>query len=269
MAREKKIKERPKKKVVIIIVEGQSEENALSVAINELYEEKYGEDTTVLFAKRDNRDGTKGGDITTLHGAVPEKIEMVLNKNIIMPCIDDHYLMPKDITEIVHIIDTDGAFIPDETVSHRECEDGVHHHLYMETGIFTDNVSGIIDRNHRKRDNILALLEYHKSGFPIQRYRDTGRGNWTTSNPRWVPYALYYFSCNLDHFTATDPNLEPYLKIRIADDFGRRFGNDLESFKNFFSQDGGTVDMDYDGSWIYIQEGLNSTQRHTNINLLF
>lgn len=269
MARAQKIKERPKRKVVIIIVEGQSDENALSVALSELFEEKYGEDAIVLFAKRVNDDGTKGGDITSMRGVIPEKIEMVLNYTTIMPCIDENNLMPKYVTEIVHIIDTDGAFIPDEAVTYRECEDGTHHHIYLESGIVTDDVSSIIDRNHRKRDNILALLEYNKSGFPITNYYDTGHGKKATTKPMIVPYALYYFSCNLDHFTVADPNLESYLKILRADDFGREFGNDLESFKGFIEKDSGRVDMDYDGSWVYIQEGLNSLQRHTNINLLF
>lgn len=269
MARTQRSKERPKRKVVIIIVEGQSDENALSVALSELYEQKYGEDTIVLFAKRTNDDGTKGGDITSTHGVIPEKTEMVLNYTTIMPCIAENNLMPKYVTEIVHIIDTDGAFIPDEKVTYRECDDETHHHMYMETGILTDDVPGIIDRNHRKQENIRALLKYNKSGFPIQNYCDTGHGKKTTTKPMVVPYALYYFSCNLDHFTADNPNLKSHLKILRADDFGRRFGNDLESFKEFISQDKGKVDMDYEGSWAYIQEGLNSIQRHTNINLLF
>lgn len=269
MARVRKTNERPKKKVVIIILEGQSDENALSVALNELFEEKYGEDTIVLFAKHVNDDGSKGGDITSKRGVVPEKIEMVLNCTTIMPCIAENSLMPKYVTEIVHIIDTDGAFIPDEVVTYRECEDEIHHHLYMESGIQTDNVANIIDRNHRKRQNILKLLDYHHAGFPIVNYVDTEHGKKQTTKPIVVPYSLYYFSCNLDHFTVDDPNLESYLKILRADEFGREFGNDLESFKRFICQDSGRVDMDYGGSWTYIQEGLNSLHRHTNLNLLF
>lgn len=269
MARVQKIKERTKKKVVIIIVEGQSDETALSVALSELYEEKYGEDTIILFAKKSNNNGTKGGDITSEHGVVPEKIEMVLNCTTIIPCIKENNLMPKYITEIVHIIDTDGAFIPDEAVTYRECEDESHHHLYMESGIQTDDVISIIDRNHRKRENLLRLLSYHQAGFPIVNYIDTEHGKKPTTKSIVVPYSLYYFSCNLDHFTADDPNLESYLKVLRADEFGRKFGNDLESFKKYICQDSDRVDMDYGGSWEYIQKGINSLHRHTNLNLLF
>lgn len=269
MAREQKKKDKPKRQVVLIIIEGQSEENALSVALSELFEAKYGEDTIVLFAKRLNDDGTKGGDITSLRGAVPGKIEMLLNYTTVMPCISENNLMPKYVTEIIHIIDTDGAFIPDDVVTYHACEDGIRHHIYEKTGIRTDDVVGMIERNHRKSQNILSLLGYHATGFPIINYCDTGHGKKATTKPIVVPYTVYYFSCNLDHFTTNDPNLDPYLKILRADEFGREYGNDLESFKKFIMHDDGRSKEDYLESWNYIQKGLNSLQRHTNINLIF
>ena len=94
MARVQKKNDRPRRKVVIIIVDGQSDENALSVALAEFFEEKYGQETIVLFAQRINDDGTKGGDITSLYGVNPETIEKELNYTTIMPCIRSNNFRP-------------------------------------------------------------------------------------------------------------------------------------------------------------------------------
>lgn len=269
MARVQKKNDRPRRKVVIIIVDGQSDENALSVALAEFFEEKYGQETIVLFAQRINDDGTKGGDITSLYGVNPETIEKVLNYTTIMPCIRSNNLMPKYVSEIVHIIDSDGAFIPDSAVIYQESPDGQRHHMYTETCILTNDVAGIIKRNHLKQENIRALLKYQKSGFPIRNYHDTGRKKAPTTKAIVVPYTIFYFSCNLDHFINNNPNLDYSLKVQFADVFGRKYGNSLESFKRYILQHNGRVDMEYEESWDYIQQDFNSLRQITNINLLF
>ena len=269
MAREKTTKEKSKRQVVLVIVEGQSDENALSVALTELLELKYGEEVIVRFAKMHQNDGTVGGDITSANGVVPEKIQMVMNITTLMPCIKSNDLMPKHVAEVIQIIDTDGAFIPDSSITFQSNEDSKQRHIYCTSGIRTEDVTGISRRNARKRDNILALLELHDTGVSIQNYYDTGFGNKPTTKAVVVPYYLYYFSCNIDHFICNDANLEYYKKCREADSFGRRHGNDLASFVAYLENDEcGAVDLPYEQSWEYIQQDLNSVNRHTNINLL-
>lgn len=269
MAREKITKEKSKRQVVLVVVEGQSDENALSVALTEMLVQKYGEEVIVRFAKMHQNDGSVGGDITSAHGVVPEKIQMVMNITILMPCIKLYDLMPKHVVEVIQIIDTDGAFIPDSSIIFQSNGDQRQRHIYSTIGIHTDDVTGIIRRNARKRDNIRALLELHETGVCIQNFYDTGFGNKPTTKAVVVPYSLYYFSCNIDHFICNDANLEYYKKCREADSFGRIHGNDLDSFVAYLKNDEcGAVDLPYEQSWEYIQQDLNSVNRHTNINLL-
>lgn len=263
-------KEKHKRQVVIIVVEGQSDENALVVPLTEAFEQKYGEDTQVFFAQIRNDDGTKGGDITSRNGVVPDKLHMLMNKLIIMPCITENNLMPKYVTEIVHIIDTDGAYIPDESIVQGNDETGDRSPCYCSDTIIAPIPEYIVDRNDRKRKNIAALLAFQKNGFEIQNYVDTAVGNKPTTKATRVPYSLYYFSCNLDHFICGEANLDKYRKVQQANDFAMIHGNDLESFLEYLAQDSdATIGMTHEESWELLKSGTESLHRHTNINLLF
>lgn len=65
MAKRKSNSSKPRRQVVIVIVEGQSDEIALYVSLTEAFESKYGEDVNVLFARIKNENDTEGGDITS------------------------------------------------------------------------------------------------------------------------------------------------------------------------------------------------------------
>jgi hypothetical protein len=250
-------------------VEGQSDENALSVALTEGFEQKYGVDTIVLFAKIQNDDGTRGGDITSRKGAVPDRLHLLMNKLIVMPCINEYSLMPKYVTEIVQIIDTDGAFIPDSKIKANGAAGAGDPPVYCDDCILVANPDSIIDRNARKRANIQTLLNFHANGFEIQNYCDTGLGNKPTTKPCRVPYSLYYFSCNLDHYIGKKANVDRFKKIACADDFARRYGNDLYSFAEYLKRDDAAVkDMTYEDSWALVMHDNNSLKRSTNIGLL-
>lgn len=260
---------KPRRQVVMVIVEGQSDENALYVSLTEAFEAKYGEDVNVLFARIKNENDTEGGDITSRSGACPDKLHMLMNKLIVMPCLDDYSLMPKYITEIVHIIDVDGVYIDDTQVLQVDADTPLLHPIYEDASILANDPDKIRERNARKRDNIDALLAFQKDGFSIQNFVDTGHGNKPTTKPHTVPYALYYFSCNLDHFTVNDRNLDRYTKVYRADIFARQYGNSVDDFVGFLKNDTAAIkDLSYEDSWAMLKRGNNSLGRYTNISLL-
>ncbi len=253
----------------MVIIEGQSDQNALFVVLTEAFEKKYGEDTIVLFAKIQNDDGTVGGDITSRFGVIPSKLQMLMNKLIIMPCISEHSLMPKYVTEIVQIIDMDGVYIDDSRIildKDLAIDDSP---LYFENGIYAVDPITIAERNARKRANIETLLDFQKNGFAIQNFYDNGYGNKPTTKVFQVPYSLYYFSCNLDHYICGDPNLNKYMKIAKADEFARNLGADMCSFVKHLINDADSVkNVTSDESWDLVMRDNNSLKRLTNINLL-
>ena len=272
MSRPKPQKEKRTKKVIIIIVEGPSDKTLLEVALSEYFELKYGDEVIVKFAMLENDDGMYGGDITSLNGSTPEKIEMMINKRIIIPTLEVDGLYAKHVTEIVQIIDTDGAFIQDDRIrlvdANSESLTDRHIHYY-EDHIATDDVKSIRERNHCKADNIGKLLEFCKEGFPVRKYVLTeNRGNKATTKSSIANYSLYFFSSNMDHFTSNEQNMGNG-KIALAEEFLIANGEGYTDLKRFISKmDPELTAMTYDETWDFIKTDCNSLKRHTNLGIL-
>lgn len=265
--REAKVK--PRRQVVIIIVDGQSDENALSVALTQAFESKYGDDVRVYFAKIINDDGREGGDITSKNGVIPSKTQMLINKLIITPFFEKSSLMATHVTEIIHIIDTDGLYIPDSQIINSDNLNNDSSLEYCDNEIYASNPGNIISRNLHKRANVEALLQFHDEGFDIQKYIDTDYGSKPTTKATKVPYSLYYFSCNLDHFIEGNPNLGKYEKMSCADKFARGHGQNLISFRDYIFQESPLINaMSHEESWKWIMIDCNSLKRFSNIGLL-
>ena len=81
-----------------------------------------------------------------------------------------------EIQRIIHVVDMDGVFIPDEAI--RREDDCAFR--YEDDGIVTSNVDGAIGRNHRKSQILRKLITVEQIGN--------------------VPYSVYFVSCNMDHF---------------------------------------------------------------------
>lgn len=94
--------ESKKRKVVLILVEGVSDKTALGL-IEKFYESR---NLKVYVTK---------GDITSNGTTTVTNCTDVL-KDIVKDFREDKKLEKEDIAEIIHIIDTDGAFIPDDCI---------------------------------------------------------------------------------------------------------------------------------------------------------
>lgn len=125
--------ERRAKSVVLFIVEGTTEETALGG----------------IFAKLLQNDRVKldvvHGDITTKANSVDPR--ETVRKFVINELQRDRGYKWTDISRIVQICDTDGAFIPEDAVVEGS-QDG--RLVYEESRIVTNNVRGIRARNRRK-----------------------------------------------------------------------------------------------------------------------
>ena len=162
--------------------------------------------------------------------------------------------MPKDITEIVQIIDMDGAYVSDDMIRDGDTQTGEDRPYYDNNAIITKRIEGIVDRNAHKRENI----DYLSSLSTIKVKQKT------------VKYSVCYFSSNLDHFLHHDANLDYRKKRELADSFARSYIGNVEGFIKQINDDPDAVGgMDYKQSWDFIKaEGPNSLQRHTNLNIL-
>lgn len=249
---------RPKKKIVLVLVEGKSDRELLSEIISTLYD-RIDEKILVYFPviRRDGED--KGGDITAHIFTSPKNIEKKIYDQFMASFFDQEKIMPKDLFEVIQIVDMDGVYIPDEDIR-ASGDPAQEHYFYADDGIIVpteENVEMAKERNRRKRTNLeyLTSLETIKVGS------------------KSVKYSVYYFSCNLDHFFHGNANMDQSDKVLAAwavnsnyqcmDDGMDRFLNDI------CKDEAAAVGMTLEESWEHIrQEGHNSLHKGTNINIL-
>lgn len=222
------------KKVVLIIVEGPTDDDALGVIF-----ERY-------FDKETVRVKVIHGDITTESQINASNILKHI-KEIVQSCLKEYKLRKTDLKRVIHIVDTDGAYVPDSAVVHDE--EAVKP-FYTVTEIRTAYRDGMLQRNQRKRMNLDKLY--------------TTKHIWQD-----IPYSVFYMSSNLDHALYDKLNLTDDEKEHYATQFAKRYKDDMPSFIEFVSESEFSVVDGYSPSWIYIKENMHSLERHTNIGLCF
>ena len=152
-----------RRKVVFVIVEGASDETALGIALNQ------------VFDKESVHVHIMHGDITTRAGVNSKNIVAKVGNEVRAYATSNHY-KASDFKQIIHIVDTDAVYLSDDKVlEDPECVEL----SYQDDGIHSCDVGKVVSRNKQKTDN-------------LSRLRSCG-------NIWGVPYKVYYMSCNLDH----------------------------------------------------------------------
>lgn len=254
-------RKRGRKKIVLLIVEGQSDVEALAEPLaNTLYEFDSEMEFYPLYLgdKLSQAQGTdERGDVTSKYGVTPTTIEHVIDKLYLQPFFHNRKnpsFYPKDIAMIAHVVDTDGTFIPDDCVI--QAPDGFEGHEYREDCIVTSGVEDIIKRNEQKAENIRHLVGINTitTGFDKRK--------------RAMPYGVYFFSSNLDHYLHGDANLDRYQKVSLAREFADKCCLRPSLFFDTVQGDEDFSQCSYAESWERIQTGCCSLQSHTNLGLL-
>lgn len=250
--RNKKKGERPRKQIVLFIVEGDSDIIALENPLEQYFDER-GMNINLFFCKlsRDKAgEEITGGDSTSAFGIYENNFDEEITKRIMRDVTSIYGVYAKDIAKVIQITDLDGTFIPDEYVFEKEGYDSTE---YTENGIYTSNRERIIKRNIKKSGLINSLIQ--KREIKLK----------TTT----VDYSIYYFSCNMDHFTANDRNMDSNFKKKNAMEFQDRCLDDSSYFERVFvNGDFVTKDMTYRESWDFAKDGNNSLSRISNINIM-
>lgn len=248
---------KPRRRFVLVLVEGATEITALSSPITDLFMSKPNSDIADVYFCTLHDDEQDNGDITSKYGVTPDNIENLLGKLFVDPFFAKHqYLYPKNIAEIVHIVDLDGTFIPNDRVmfSNEVGEETI----YKEDSIQTADVKGIQERNQRKQDNLKVLISKDKIVIRPKNARNT----------KTVDYSVYYFSCNMEHYLYHEANATKDMKINNAKEFSLECDFDTDAFIKHFVENRESANMSYCESWDFIQEGLRSLERHTNLDIL-
>lgn len=233
---------RKRKKVLLFLVEGITDRITFELALTKLLQNE-----RVEFLIMD-------GDIT--YDPLISADTIVRHVGDTVRRVEDRYkFRPGDFFKVVHIIDTDAAFIPDAKVldgsMNPEAATGGKATLYdPQRGIWTQHVKAVRERNHQKKQKVQRLCAQKQ----ICRY---------------IPYGLYYLSMNLEHVLYNRPNVSTSEKLMLAKQKEKEYIRAPQTLLSFFLQPaiakGGG---EYRGSWQYIFEGNHSLGRCSNLNIL-
>lgn len=222
-----------RKKAMIFILEGPSDDTSLTGSLKHIFASSRIEPLIMHGDITSDRNVTNRNIIRKLH----EEIKAFCNKN---------FLTKGNILRIVHIIDTDGAFIPDELIQE---EPGCSQIIYSEDNIRCSSKENLIRRNHIKQQNVQKLLDTHNIGG--------------------LSYSLYYMSSNLEHVLHNRINLTDEEKEQLSYDFAELCMVKPEYFIQLMTSKDIYIDEPYRESWDFIKSGKHSLERHSNLALCF
>lgn len=215
------------KAIVVFLVEGTTDRDALQESLQQLF-------PTVHFH-------VLRGDITSHYDYTPRRIAEKLAEMVQMEL--KRYRIPlKQVVHIFHLMDTDGAFVPDSCVRSGTTR------KYGQDYIEHPQPQLICKRNAHKRKNIEALLHVER----LLR----------------VPYTCHYFSRNLEHVlhNEADEHTEDE-KAELADTFAEFYSTRPAEFCAFFHAPEIASPGDYLLSWEFVKQGINSLARCSNFHL--
>lgn len=221
------------KKVILFLVDGPTDEGTLSPVLKK------------IFQNAQVRFHIVHGDITSELSISNANAVSMVNEHIKME-MDRYGFRRSDIIRIIHLIDTDGAFIP----SNHIIAGDVEKIQYTQTHIIARYPDKTIKRNGRKTQAVKRLYPASKLGG--------------------IPYGLYYFSRNLEHaLHGNIDDLSDAQKMDYADEFADRYVDAPDDFIQFLTDFEFTVQGDYGETWRFILAETNSLHRHCNLHLLF
>ena len=220
------------KKVIAVIVEGPSDENALGGILEEFF-------------------SSEEVQFTVVHGDITSDYHTTLNNavtkvgDVIERLRSQYGYQWGDLIKIIHIADTDGAFT-------RDCirQTDVKSIQYYEDHIEYADVDEVKRRNQHKAEIMFKLC--------------------ATGKIRKTPYRLYFNSCNLEHVLYEElKDFSDEEKEILSDDFAEKYEGKLSDFIHFISDKSVAVEGSYKETWKYIEKDKNSLQRHSNMHLIF
>ena len=228
------------KKFILFIVEGGNDKKEITAMLHSPYFAQYKDKYQFEFI--DLR-----GDITSKEGITEKNIQGELNKRFLQwreSGIPFNRIKPSDVQEIVHVIDTDGVFIPKEDVEYGD----VGKFFYEDKRILSYAPLDAVGRNNRKSKIIKKLLN--------------------VSQIDSVPYSIYFLSCNMDHVLFDERNPTQQAKDGKARSFPFLCSKTDILQKTIFNSSIAAQGT-YEESWIEIQDDHKSLGRYTNFNLFF
>lgn len=151
-----------------------------------------------------------------------------------------------DIKGIVHLVDTDGAFVSEDCVKQNTSDETE----YTDKEILAKNRETLIEQN-KKKSLVLKKLCSMRTLAGIN-------------------YTVYFLSRTLEHVLHNRiENLTDQDKTELSEAFDDSYADNLEGFLAFIADEVFAVKGDYKQTWDFIKQDTNSLKRYSNLHLLF
>lgn len=257
--RNKQSGKKPKPEILMVLVEGESDELAFKYPLQAFLDE-LAPNVSIIFShlSRD-KDGnaTSGGDSTSDFDIYPGNYDKKISERVMKDLTRFEGVYPRYVTKVIQIVDTDGAYVDDSKRVLKHTQDAMWSNgvFYGADEIEVDHVESVAARHKRKRENLDYLCQ-----------KDTIKLDSHT-----VPYSVYFNSCNLEHFLFGQRNTPSSNKKNLARNFSFACQDDDNYFlHNVLANEFTLQDMTYQESWAFIRQPntLNSLSRFSNLNLM-
>ncbi len=220
-------------KVLLFIVEGFSDEASLAPAMEQIVS-----GSKVKFK-------VMRADITSDYDSTVANIERRIKDLGVKRFLKDNpQFSHNDICGVVHIVDLDGAFAPNDIVVRGDVENA----QYFDDRIVCKNREEFLESKNNKEANLIHLSSLSKIKIP---------------NGVVVPYSIFYMSCNLDHVLHDKRNSTKEQKKQNSISFADNY-DDPETFAAFFNGADIKINGTYSETWSHVQIELNSLKRGSN-----
>ena len=223
------------KKIVLILVEGPTDEDALALVFEKLLKEHEIE-FDVLHT-----------DLTAKEEMTSKYIVREIKKGVDAYLQRNPFVNKDDILKVVQLIDTDGAFVDSSYIlqsEHGKTE-------YSDTCIWAKNRDRLIRRNISKRQIVYQLSHMERL-------------------PESYLYEIYYFSRNLEHVLHNiSEDLSDDEKEDLAFETAMQYRDNPEEFLHFLKTGESFVPGTYMDTWKFIMDNGNSLQRYCNLSVFF
>ncbi|WDV44431.1 hypothetical protein PV797_12930 [Clostridiaceae bacterium M8S5] len=220
------------KKVILFIVEGITDKTSLGGIIDKLIKNE-----KIRFY-------ISNGDITSDSSTNTQNAVKKVNEHV-KRFLDGYSFNKSDLLQIIHLVDTDGAYISDDSIE----VDDVEKFIYSTESITAKSIEQVLERNNRKKQVMNRL-----ASCPVISK---------------ISYTMYYFSCNLEHVLHNEINLNDDLKFEYAEKFAEKYYEKESEFIDFINDEKFAVKGNFRETWDFIKNGNNSLRRYTNFHLYF
>lgn len=227
------------KKLILILVEGKSDEESLEYVLSNLVKS---EKVKFVICR---------GDITSDYKTTTRNVNKKIAAKIeeFLDASNGLYSIT-DVDLIVHIMDTDACSIDECNVVESEKNE------YQKTTVNTTNKENILDRNKRKLAILKMVSRLNYLSFDVD------------NSSLCVPYAPYYMSCNLEHVLHDNPNIDTVdEKEYYSMIFSVKYLNKISEFVDFINSTNVGTNLTFSESWNNILKPENALKRETNLNL--